>query len=78
LRCFAQRGAVYERGFAWARIERIPITVHPPQPLRFGAHAYDWVIVGVKWQDGSVQHVGVFASHELAIPGMAELEKEGI
>jgi hypothetical protein len=62
---------VFERGFAWANIEQILITVHPLQPLRVGVDAYDWVIVAVKWQDGSVQHVGIFASNELTLPGMS-------
>lgn len=64
---------VYERDFAWANIEQILITVHP---LRVGVNAYDWVIVAVKWQDGSVQHVGIFASKELTLPGMSGSEKE--
>lgn len=62
---------VYEHGFAWARVEHILITVRPLHPLPSGANVYNWVIVGVNWQDGSMQHVGVFASNELALPGMS-------
>jgi hypothetical protein len=62
---------VYEHGFASARVEGLLISVHPLNPLPFGARASDWVIVGVTWQDGAAQHVGVFASHELMVPGMS-------
>ena len=61
---------VYEHDFSWVTVERILITLHPLHPLPIGANAYDWVTVGVNWQDGSVQHVGVFASDELTLPDM--------